>query len=89
MTFIAAIKARAFAVAHSMNFARICHAESIKSLRLFLRRTNVALAGGRGKGIIFKKGEVVRSVRGQQALLAAFMEELTLLLRERAAHKGA
>ena len=34
-------------------------------------------------GIIFRKGEVIRSVRGQEALLAAFMEELDKLLVER------
>lgn len=53
------------------------------------READLGLAGGRDKGLIFKKGEIVRSVKGQQALLTAFMEELTLLLRERAAHKGA
>ena len=41
------------------------------------------MAGGRDKGIIFRKGEVIRSVRGQEALLAAFMEELDKLLAER------
>ena len=41
------------------------------------------MAGGRDKGIIFRKGEVIRSVRGQEALLAAFMEELDKLLVER------
>lgn len=41
------------------------------------------MAGGRDKGIIFRKGEVIRSVRGQEALLAAFMEELDTLLAER------
>ena len=33
--------------------------------------------------LIFRKGEVVRSVRGQEALLAAFMEELQALLTEK------
>ena len=44
------------------------------------------VAGGRDKGIIFRKGEVIRSVRGQDALLAAFMEELQRLLKEKEAH---
>ncbi|MGN0008066.1 MAG: flavodoxin-dependent (E)-4-hydroxy-3-methylbut-2-enyl-diphosphate synthase [Desulfovibrionaceae bacterium] len=47
------------------------------------READIGLAGGRDKGIIFRKGEVIRSVRGQEALLAAFMEELTRLLQEK------
>ena len=38
------------------------------------------LAGGRGKGVIFRKGQVLRSVNGEEALLAAFLEELDKLL---------
>lgn len=40
------------------------------------READLGLAGGRGKGIIFRHGEIVRSVRGHEALLAAFLEEL-------------
>ena len=47
------------------------------------READLGLAGGRDKGIIFRKGEVIRSVRGQDALLAAFLEELQLLLKEK------
>lgn len=47
------------------------------------READLGLAGGRDKGIIFRKGEVIRSVRGQEALLAAFMEELQSLLTEK------
>ncbi len=47
------------------------------------RTADIGLAGGRDKGLIFRKGEVIRSVRGQEALLAAFMEELQKLLDER------
>ena len=47
------------------------------------READLGLAGGRDKGIIFRKGEVIRSVRGQEALLAAFMEELQTLLNEK------
>ena len=47
------------------------------------READLGMAGGRDKGIIFRKGEVIRSVRGQEALLAAFMEELDKLLDER------
>lgn len=44
---------------------------------------DIGLAGGRDKGIIFRKGEVVRSVKGHDELLAAFLEELQLLLDEK------
>lgn len=44
------------------------------------READIGLAGGRDKGIIFRRGEVVRVARGQEALLAAFMEELQQLL---------
>ena len=47
------------------------------------READLGMAGGRDKGIIFRKGEVIRSVRGQESLLAAFMEELDKLLVER------
>lgn len=45
------------------------------------READIGLAGGRDRGVIFRKGQVVRSARGQEALLAAFMEELDALLR--------
>lgn len=44
---------------------------------------DIGLAGGRDKGIIFRKGRVVRSVRGQGALLEAFLSELKSLIAER------
>jgi len=47
------------------------------------READLGLAGGRDKGIIFRKGQIVRTVRGQEALLAAFMEELNCLLKEK------
>ena len=37
------------------------------------READLGVAGGRDKGIIFRKGEVIRSVKGQDALLAAFI----------------
>ncbi len=50
------------------------------------READLGLAGGRDKGILFRKGEVIRSVRGQEALFAAFLEELDRLLVERSGH---
>ena len=47
------------------------------------READLGLAGGRDKGLIFRKGEVIRCVSGQDALLAAFLEELQLLLKEK------
>lgn len=50
------------------------------------READIGLAGGRDKGIIFRKGEVVRVARGQEALLVAFMEELQPFLDGGADH---
>lgn len=47
------------------------------------READIGLAGGRDKGIIFRRGQVVRSVSGHDELLAAFLEELQLLLDEK------
>jgi (E)-4-hydroxy-3-methylbut-2-enyl-diphosphate synthase len=44
---------------------------------------DIGLAGGRGRGVIFRKGKIIRSVRGREALLAAFMEELDGVLKEK------
>ncbi len=44
------------------------------------RHADIGLAGGRDKGSIFCKGEVIRTVKGQDELLAAFMEELDKLI---------
>ena len=44
------------------------------------READIGLAGGRGKGVIFRKGQVLRSVNGEEALLAAFLEELDKLI---------
>ncbi len=47
------------------------------------RHADIGLAGGRHKGSIFRKGEVIRTVKGQDALLAAFMEELDKLITQK------
>ena len=49
------------------------------------READIGVAGGRDSGLIFRKGEVLRRVRGRNELLAAFMEELDRFLAERAA----
>jgi len=46
------------------------------------READIGLAGGRDKGIIFRKGKILRSVNGQEALLAAFLEEFDKLLTQ-------
>lgn len=46
------------------------------------READIGLAGGRDKGVIFRKGSVVRSVSGGEHLLPAFLEELQVLLEE-------
>lgn len=47
------------------------------------READVGLAGGRGLGVIFRKGELVCKVKGQDALLARFMEELDRVIEEK------
>ena len=49
------------------------------------RTADIGVAGGRDKGIIFRKGKVIRSVQGHDELLAAFLEELQRLLDEKGA----
>ncbi|MDR2727383.1 MAG: flavodoxin-dependent (E)-4-hydroxy-3-methylbut-2-enyl-diphosphate synthase, partial [Deltaproteobacteria bacterium] len=44
------------------------------------READIGVAGGRGKGVIFRRGQVIRTVKGMDALIAAFMEELDRLL---------
>lgn len=40
------------------------------------READIGIAGGKDKGIIFRKGKIVASARGTEALLNAFKEEL-------------
>lgn len=51
------------------------------------READIGIAGGRDRGIIFRKGKVVRSVNGQERLLAAFLEELDETLKTYQAEK--
>ncbi len=44
------------------------------------READLGLAGGRDKGVIFKKGQVVKTVQGEENLLKAFLAELDTLL---------
>ncbi len=46
------------------------------------READIGLAGGRGLGVIFRKGEVIRKVKGNDNLLPAFMEEVDKLVSE-------
>ena len=48
------------------------------------READIGIAGGAGKGIIFRKGVIVRTVRGdREQFLEALMDEIALFLRER------
>ena len=47
------------------------------------READIGIAGGRDLGIIFRKGEVVRKVRGNANLLPEFMKEIDKFLEER------
>lgn len=46
------------------------------------READIGIAGGRDRGIIFRKGEVVRSVNGQEELLAALLAEIHKFLQD-------
>ncbi len=46
------------------------------------READIGIAGGRGCGVIFKKGNVVRKVHGE-SMIPAFLEELDRFLAER------
>lgn len=48
------------------------------------READVGIAGGKGKGVLFRKGEIVGSVRGgREVLLAALLREIDAFLLER------
>nr|WP_321255468.1 flavodoxin-dependent (E)-4-hydroxy-3-methylbut-2-enyl-diphosphate synthase [uncultured Pseudodesulfovibrio sp.] len=47
------------------------------------READIGIAGGRDLGIIFRKGEVVRKVKGNENLLPEFMKEINMFLEER------
>ncbi len=46
------------------------------------READIGLAGGRDCAVIFRKGEVVRKVRGEANVLSEFLKELDILLAE-------
>ena len=52
------------------------------------RAADIGVAGGKGIGLIFRKGEVIRKVPESQ-ILEALMEEVEKLVVEREAEKGA
>ncbi len=47
------------------------------------READIGVAGGRDCGLIFRKGEIKRKVKGSDALLTEFMNELDQFLNER------
>ncbi len=47
------------------------------------READIGVAGGRDCGIIFRKGEVVRKVKGEENLIPEFLQELEKFLQER------
>ena len=46
------------------------------------READIGLAGGRDCAVIFRKGEVVRKVRGEAHVLGEFLKELDLIITE-------
>ena len=48
------------------------------------READIGIAGGKGKGLLFRKGEVLYSVSGgRKELLEALMREISVLLKEK------
>ena len=47
------------------------------------KEADIGIAGGRDLGIIFRKGEVIKKVKGNENLLDAFMQEIETFLNER------
>ena len=45
------------------------------------READIGIAGGKGVGIIFKKGKIIRKVK-EDELLAVFLEELNRMEQE-------
>jgi len=52
------------------------------------READIGIAGGRGVGIVFRKGEVIRKIRGEENLLPEFMKEVEIFLAEKRASGG-
>ncbi|MBU1230148.1 MAG: flavodoxin-dependent (E)-4-hydroxy-3-methylbut-2-enyl-diphosphate synthase [Proteobacteria bacterium] len=52
------------------------------------READIGIAGGRGVGIVFRKGEVIRKIRGEENLLPEFLKELAIFLEEKRASGG-
>lgn len=47
------------------------------------RHADIGIAGGRGCGVVFRKGEVIRKIRGEENLLPEFLQELEAFMRSR------
>lgn len=45
------------------------------------KEADIGVAGGRDKGIIFRKGKMIRSCRGQSELMDAFLAELNEIIK--------
>lgn len=43
------------------------------------KEADIGIAGGRNRGIIFRKGKIIKAVNGQEELINAFLEELRKL----------
>jgi len=52
------------------------------------READIGIAGGRGVGIVFRKGTVIRKIRGEENLLPEFLKEVEIFLKEKRASGG-
>lgn len=46
------------------------------------READIGIAGGKNRGIVFRKGKIIAGAKGQEQLLHVFMQELDKLLNE-------
>ncbi len=53
------------------------------------KEADIGIAGGRDLGIIFRKGEVVRKIKGNENLMPEFMKEIDAFIKERKDKKNA
>ena len=53
------------------------------------READIGIAGGRDLGIVFRKGQVIRKIKGNQNLLPEFLKEIDAFLNERSKDSNA
>jgi (E)-4-hydroxy-3-methylbut-2-enyl-diphosphate synthase len=47
------------------------------------KEADIGLAGGKGCGLVFKKGQVIKKIESQEKLIPEFLKEIDAFLQER------